>query len=124
MQKICAHCKTVIEPGDNYYSFLDKFLQAEYFDTEEDNIFCSKDCACKALLLTEIEDDRESEGVILPESSLIDDSEEKPTGFRIQNHRFSFHNWVSTLATYLEYLQMSTAQTTSGSRYLTPRRNI
>lgn len=52
---ICAYCGLKIEKSERYYSFLDNYLQVKYFDSEECNIFCSKECACKALFLTEFE---------------------------------------------------------------------
>ncbi len=53
--RICANCGRTIEDDENYYSFLDNFLQAKFFDSEEDNIFCSTECACEGLSLEEIE---------------------------------------------------------------------
>lgn len=61
--KICAHCGREIEKGENYFSFADNFLLARYFDSEEDNTFCSEECACASLMLTEIEnEDDDAEG--------------------------------------------------------------
>ena len=37
------------------YDCLDNFMQVKYFDTEEENIFCSEECFCKYLMLEEIE---------------------------------------------------------------------
>lgn len=53
--KHCAYCGIPIEDEKPHYSYLDNYLQAKYFDSEENNIFCSEDCAGKALFLTEIE---------------------------------------------------------------------
>jgi len=33
---------------------FDNFLQAKYFDENKDNIFCSNDCACNALMIDEV----------------------------------------------------------------------
>lgn len=52
----CSNCHELIT-DETYFSCLDNYLQVNYFDTEEENIFCSKDCFCEALTLTEIEDD-------------------------------------------------------------------
>ena len=51
MNKVCATCGKEIE-GD-YYKCLDNFIQVKYFDNpeQEDNIFCSESCFCKALSL-------------------------------------------------------------------------
>ncbi len=54
----CSNCHELIT-DETYFSCLDNYLQVNYFDTEEENIFCSKDCFCEALTLTEIEDDIE-----------------------------------------------------------------
>lgn len=48
---ICSNCN--LEIKESYYKCLDNFLQVKYFDSEEDNIFCSKNCFCSALFLTE-----------------------------------------------------------------------
>ena len=49
----CAKCNKQIE--GTYYSCLDNFLQTKYFDTEKENIFCSKECFCEYVTLEEIE---------------------------------------------------------------------
>ena len=48
----CSECGAKIE--DNYYFCLDNFLQVKFFDTDEENCFCSQECFCKYLSLTEI----------------------------------------------------------------------
>ncbi len=114
--KICTHCGKEIERGENYFSFADNFLLAKYFDSEEDNIFCSEECACANLILTEIEneDDEEEEDeekefdpkaveVRLLESPLVFDYN-KPCGFEIEDNHYTFHTWSGALATYCEYL--------------------
>lgn len=53
----CSTCREYIE--DTYFKCLDNFLQVKYFDTEEENIFCSQECFCKYLSLEEIEIDKE-----------------------------------------------------------------
>jgi len=44
---ICACCGQEIT--EDYYVVGDNFLQAKFFDSEEDNRFCSKDCLCASL---------------------------------------------------------------------------
>ena len=45
----CSTCGDYIE--DIYFKCLDNFLQVKFFDTEEENIFCSEECFCKYLSL-------------------------------------------------------------------------
>jgi len=47
----CAECGREID--DDYVSYMDNFLQREYFNEEDgsDNIFCSVECAATALML-------------------------------------------------------------------------
>lgn len=41
----CSSCG--IELEDNFcYQVLDNNLQTKYFDSEEENRFCSKECVC------------------------------------------------------------------------------
>lgn len=49
--KYCATCN--VELKDEFYYFSDNYLQVKYFEELDgsDNAFCSKDCACKALML-------------------------------------------------------------------------
>ena len=58
MKKLfCAYCKKLIndemdlDSEQGYYKVLDNFLQIKYLDSDEDNIFCSQDCACSSLML-------------------------------------------------------------------------
>ena len=53
----CSNCGSEIERL--YYKCLDNFMQVKYFDTEEENIFCSEECFCKSLMLEEKEMDEE-----------------------------------------------------------------
>ena len=56
----CAECGKELE--DNFcYKFLDNFIQVKYFDSDKDNQFCSKYCACKSLMLEEVEVQEEEE---------------------------------------------------------------
>lgn len=51
--KKCANCGREIESDEEYFIVGDNYLQ-EYFDSTEDNIFCSKDCICSALSVLSI----------------------------------------------------------------------
>lgn len=55
----CANCGEVI--NDTYFSCLDNFLQVKYFDTEEENVFCSTECFCESLSLEELEVEEDEE---------------------------------------------------------------
>jgi len=46
---MCAKCGKEIGNGEYYIEVLDNYLQAHYFDTREDAIFCCQDCLCKAI---------------------------------------------------------------------------
>ena len=52
--KICANCGREIENDEEYFVVGDNYLQVKYFDSTEDNIFCSKDCLCSALSVLSI----------------------------------------------------------------------
>ena len=52
--KYCAECGQELE--NDYYIVGDNYLQVKYFDDEESNMFCSKDCLCKALSVLNIVD--------------------------------------------------------------------
>ena len=46
--KECSYCQTPINPDiDSYFTCLDNFIQTKYFDTEDENVFCSQECFCK-----------------------------------------------------------------------------
>lgn len=54
--KQCSYCQNRInEEIDSYFTCLDNFIQTKYFDTEEENIFCCKECFCNYIQLVEIE---------------------------------------------------------------------
>lgn len=59
LEKVCANCGMLIQPEESYYKVGDNYLQVKYFDSEEENIFCSKDCLCSALSVLEIDSDGE-----------------------------------------------------------------
>ena len=48
----CSECGAKIE--DSYYMCLDNCLQVNFFDTDEENCFCSKECFCKYMELSEV----------------------------------------------------------------------
>lgn len=48
----CANCGKIIE--NSYFIIGDNYLQIKFFDSEEDNVFCSKECICKYLSVIEI----------------------------------------------------------------------
>lgn len=56
----CSNCGAVIE--DTYYKCLDNFLQVNFFDTEEENCFCSEECFCKYMELEQLEVNEENDG--------------------------------------------------------------
>ena len=44
---VCANCGEELK--DSYIKVGDNFLQAKYFDSEEDNRFCSSECLAESL---------------------------------------------------------------------------
>ena len=55
--KICARCGKEIDAEKNGFVMCrDNFLQVKYFDAEDgsDNVFCSQDCACEALMIERV----------------------------------------------------------------------
>ena len=62
MKKECSYCKEEIDiKEDTYYVCEDNFIQTKYFDTEEENIFCSQECFCNYVQLEQI-DPNDDEG--------------------------------------------------------------
>lgn len=55
--KKCAKCGKTIEK--TYFKVLDNHLQLKYFDSDEENCFCSQECFCDYVMLQEqyIEDE-------------------------------------------------------------------
>lgn len=53
LKKICAVCGKEI---DEYIMVGDNFLQQKYFDSAEDNVFCSIGCLCSTLSLIEVDE--------------------------------------------------------------------
>lgn len=62
VMKECSYCKEKINTKiDTYFMCLDNFIQIKYFDTEDENIFCCKDCFCNYVQLEEINDEEDEE---------------------------------------------------------------
>lgn len=60
--KECSYCGNKINIEiDSYFKCLDNYLQVKYFDTEEENVFCCKECFCNYVTLEEIELESEEE---------------------------------------------------------------
>ena len=55
----CANCGKEIE--ESYLMVGDNYLQVKYFDSDEDNVFCSKECLCEYLSVMEVELPKETE---------------------------------------------------------------
>lgn len=55
----CFECNKEIK--DTYFKCLDNYIQANYFEYEDerDNIFCSQECFCKFMGLEELEKEEE-----------------------------------------------------------------
>lgn len=50
MKKRCSVCgKEIDAVNEGYVKILDNFLQIKYFDTDEENCFCSDECMAKSL---------------------------------------------------------------------------
>lgn len=62
----CANCGCEIH--SEVYMVRDNFLIVKYFDDNKSNRFCSKECACEALMIESVEreelplDDGEKQG--------------------------------------------------------------
>ena len=63
MKKVCSYCGLEIE-GDTYFKCLDNYLQVKYFETDELNCFCSKECFCNHVMLEEIDDVQKRKGLL------------------------------------------------------------
>ena len=46
---MCANCGCDSPKGETYYKVKDNYLLVNYFDTDEDSVFCSQDCLCDAI---------------------------------------------------------------------------
>ena len=54
-KKICACCRKEIDTiTDGFVMCRDNFLQVKYFDSEDDNIFCSIECACENMMIEHV----------------------------------------------------------------------
>lgn len=49
--RYCANCNCEIREDESaeYFKILDNNLQIKYFESNDENIFCSKECLCEAL---------------------------------------------------------------------------
>ena len=54
MEKRCACCGLLIEDTEPYFKCLENFLLVKFFDSKEDNIFCSRECFCEQMFLKAI----------------------------------------------------------------------
>lgn len=45
----CANCEKIFDEDDEVISVGDNFLTIKYFDSIEDNIFCSPECLMESL---------------------------------------------------------------------------
>ena len=59
MERFCANCKRPIQDTERRFRCRDNYLIRKYFDSEEDNLFCSEECLCEALSVTEYGDEEE-----------------------------------------------------------------
>ena len=54
--KECSYCKVHINIElEEYFICQDNFIQTRYFDTEDENIFCSQECFCNYVQLEKID---------------------------------------------------------------------
>lgn len=54
--KECSYCQAPINPDiDSYFTCQDNFIQTKYFDTEDENVFCCRECFCNYVQLEEID---------------------------------------------------------------------
>ena len=45
----CCNCEIREDERAEYFKILDNNLQIKFFETNDENIFCSQECICKAL---------------------------------------------------------------------------
>lgn len=66
MSKCCSVCGEEIDTVNNgYLKVLDNYLQVKYFESDEDNCFCSTACLAKYMSAEYIyEGNEEKEGVL------------------------------------------------------------
>ena len=57
--RYCANCNCEIREDENaeYFKILDNNLQIKYFESNDENIFCSKECLYEALSVERFEFD-------------------------------------------------------------------
>ena len=52
IERYCANCGKLIE--HSFVKVLDNFLQVKYFDSDEDNCFCSSECLLESIFACEM----------------------------------------------------------------------
>ena len=58
-ERICANCGLPITETERRLRCRDNYLISKYFDSEENNIFCSEECFCEALSVKDYGDETE-----------------------------------------------------------------
>ncbi len=54
--KECSYCGVSINVElEEYFVCQDNFIQTKYFDTEDENIFCTQECFCNYVQLEQID---------------------------------------------------------------------
>ena len=54
--KKCSYCGVSINVElEEYFVCQDNFIQTKYFDTEDENIFCTQECFCNYVQLEQID---------------------------------------------------------------------
>ena len=63
-ERICANCGLPITETERRLRCRDNYLISKYFDSEENNIFCSESCLLESLSVEEYanEDEMKSDG--------------------------------------------------------------
>ena len=59
MVRICANCGLPIYENEIRLRCRDNYLICKYFDSDENNIFCSEECLMEALSVKEYADEDE-----------------------------------------------------------------
>ena len=59
MERVCANCGMPIYENEKRLRCRDNYLISKYFDSDENNIFCSEDCLMEALSVKEYADEDE-----------------------------------------------------------------
>lgn len=59
--KICAQCQKEIAEGEDYFMVGDNYLQVNYFENNELNVFCSESCLMESLSVICMTNEQEDE---------------------------------------------------------------